>query len=217
MVHFPDGSKIGASSSVSDIVSQQFRNYFYIDAGDIAAGKSMQFSNGVPEEGLLYILRDFRIVQLAGNPFYAYIYDDVIGGGYVWGTGMIWQVLNPPFEYFYTQGDGFYVNVFNPNAGSLNFKVAIHYIVCALPEGWVLRPRAGITVSDATPIVGQELTFTDASLHTPTWWHWTFGDGGESYEQNPLHTYSVADTYTVRLVCRNAGGLDVYSGTLTVT
>ena len=36
--------------------------------------------------------------------------------------------------------------------------------------------------------------------------NWDFGDGANSTEQNPTHTYSAAGTYTVNLTVSNANG-----------
>lgn len=36
---------------------------------------------------------------------------------------------------------------------------------------------------------------------------WNFGDGYSSTEQNPIHTYETAGTYTATLTIRNASGL----------
>ncbi len=36
-------------------------------------------------------------------------------------------------------------------------------------------------------------------------WHWTFGDGASSTQQNPTHTYSVPGYYTVSLTATNCG------------
>ncbi len=54
-----------------------------------------------------------------------------------------------------------------------------------------------------TPLVVQ---FTDLSAHSPTSWLWEFGDGGESTEQNPSHTYEAAGIYDVILTARNYFG-----------
>ncbi|WP_141706473.1 DUF3344 domain-containing protein, partial [Methanosarcina sp. A14] len=48
--------------------------------------------------------------------------------------------------------------------------------------------------------------FTDASTGSPTSWLWDFGDGTNSTEQNPLHTYNEVGNYTVNLKVTNAAG-----------
>jgi parallel beta-helix repeat protein len=50
------------------------------------------------------------------------------------------------------------------------------------------------------------VTFTDKSIGSPTSWHWDFGDGGISSEQNPQHTYLTAGVYTVTLTESNSAG-----------
>ena len=42
--------------------------------------------------------------------------------------------------------------------------------------------------------------FYDLSMPEPTTWTWNFGDGEESYEQNPYHVYAETGIYTVNLV-----------------
>ena len=47
------------------------------------------------------------------------------------------------------------------------------------------------------------ILFTDLSTNGPTSWLWDFGDGNTSGLQNPIHTYSSAGTYTVKLTTSN--------------
>ena len=47
------------------------------------------------------------------------------------------------------------------------------------------------------------ITFRDRSAGAPTAWHWDFGDGLASSEQNPDHTYNQPGSYTVRLTVGN--------------
>ena len=49
-----------------------------------------------------------------------------------------------------------------------------------------------------------------------TVWYWDFGDGNNSTEQNPLHTFSTAGTYTVNLTVSNANGTNSTSAIITV-
>lgn len=72
------------------------------------------------------------------------------------------------------------------------------------------------TTSGTAPLTVQ---FVDSSTYSPTSWTWSFGDGGTSNTQSPLHTYTAAGTYTVTLTTRNADGSNTVSqaGYVTVT
>lgn len=68
-------------------------------------------------------------------------------------------------------------------------------------------PVANFTGVPTTILEGETVTFTDASQYAAEW-SWTFGDGGTSIEQNPVHTYTAAGTYTVSLYVSNTLGND---------
>ena len=54
-----------------------------------------------------------------------------------------------------------------------------------------------------------DVYFTDLSTPNATSitdWSWTFGDGGTSTVQNPVHTYGSFGTYNVSLVVTNSNG-----------
>ena len=69
-------------------------------------------------------------------------------------------------------------------------------------------------VSDfsGTPVFGNpplEVSFTDESIpedYEVTGFHWDFGDGDESIEQNPVHIYEDEGVYTVSLAVTDASG-----------
>ena len=48
-------------------------------------------------------------------------------------------------------------------------------------------------------IVGKTVVFIDLSEGNIISWHWDFGDGNTSIQQNPVHKYAKAGTYTVTL------------------
>ena len=56
--------------------------------------------------------------------------------------------------------------------------------------------------------VGSTVHFSDSSTssHAIVSWHWNFGDGNASTDQNPAHTYAQDGTYYVCLVTTDASG-----------
>ena len=83
-----------------------------------------------------------------------------------------------------------------------------------------VAPTANFVGSPTTLVEGSSVQFTDLSTGSPTAWDWTFGDGGTSTAQNPVHPYAATGTYTVTLTASNAIGssaLFTRTGYITVT
>lgn len=59
------------------------------------------------------------------------------------------------------------------------------------------------TTDGAVPL---QVTFTDQSPYNPTSWTWDFGDGGNSFDQNPVHTYTQPGLYNVSLTVTDDNG-----------
>lgn len=76
----------------------------------------------------------------------------------------------------------------------------------AAPEAAFVRN----VTSGAAPFT---ISFFDASRNSPTTWSWDFGDGMNSTEQNPVHTYTEAGFYTVTLSVENEFGANSTSWT----
>lgn len=67
-----------------------------------------------------------------------------------------------------------------------------------------------------SPVSGDALlnvSFFDSSSNNPVSWSWTFGDGGTSTQQNPVHQYVNPGVFTVSLTATNAGGSDTLTKT----
>ena len=58
--------------------------------------------------------------------------------------------------------------------------------------------------------------FEDHSTLDPYAWHWDFGDGTTSNEQDPTHTFTNNGAFTVCLIATNAGGTDTVCQELTI-
>lgn len=80
-----------------------------------------------------------------------------------------------------------------------------------------------ITVTDGTPptaafaftVNNKQVNFVDQSVGA-TSWSWDFGDGSQSTERNPIHTYASTGTYTVVLTATNAAGSAQASQVVTI-
>ena len=67
---------------------------------------------------------------------------------------------------------------------------------------------ADFTASPESGEAPLTVQFTDTSTGSPTERRWNFGDGSKLTEQNPIHTYEQAGSYTVTLTVRNSNGQD---------
>jgi PKD repeat protein len=76
--------------------------------------------------------------------------------------------------------------------------------------GPVVTPVADFTATPLTGTAPLTVQFTDTSENYPTSWSWDFGDGDStnSTQQNPVHTYASAGTYTVGMTAANVAGSD---------
>ncbi|MDV2481496.1 PKD domain-containing protein [Methanoculleus sp. Wushi-C6] len=59
--------------------------------------------------------------------------------------------------------------------------------------------KATISANVTAGTIPLTVRFTDTSAENPSSWHWSFGDGGTSVEQHPVHTYTLPGNYTVSL------------------
>ncbi|GAB4321512.1 MAG: hypothetical protein Kow0074_12530 [Candidatus Zixiibacteriota bacterium] len=71
-----------------------------------------------------------------------------------------------------------------------------------------LPPIAAFTASALSGFEPLAVTFTDQSENAPTEWSWLFGDGEESEQPSPTHTYDTTGRFNVRLAIRNSCGVD---------
>ena len=82
-----------------------------------------------------------------------------------------------------------------------------------------VNPLPGVPVASFSAVQqGGSLAvqFTDTSTNSPSSWSWNFGDGHTSANQNPLHTFAHAGTYTVTLHATNGAGTGTTSQSVTV-
>ncbi|MDD3135788.1 MAG: DUF2341 domain-containing protein, partial [Methanoregula sp.] len=128
-----------------------------------------------------------------------------------------------PTSWFWDFGDGTNSADQNPShrylvEGTFNVTLTVSNSLGSDSEtrtGYITvnAPAAPVAAFSATPTTGSvplTVTFTDATINTPTSWAWDFGDSdtANATEQNPVHTYAAIGTYTVKLTATNALGSD---------
>lgn len=130
--------------------------------------------------------------------------------------------LNSPTSWFWNFGDGGTSTLENPTHtytynGTFNVcmtatnatgsNTSCQFVVI----DYYLAPVAAFTYS-GDPTV----SFTDASLNSPTSWFWNFGDGGTSTLENPSHLYASNGVYNVCLTATNATGSNTSCQLITI-
>jgi len=129
-------------------------------------------------------------------------YDEIASWTWDFGDGEIDTEQNPTHTYIQ---DGTYtvtLTVYESDGNSAT-ETKADYIIVSDAE-----PIADFT---ASPTYGPEpltVSFTDnsTSYDEIDSWDWDFGDGENSTEQNPIHTYESAGLYTVSLTVLEADG-----------
>ena len=108
------------------------------------------------------------------------------------------------------------VHVVYTGTGSSAVGLATLYVGPVAGGGVAPNPvTASFSGSPTSGFVPFNVQFTDASTGPVISWLWSFGDGGISTEQSPLHTYSSPNTYTVSLIVSNGDGSSTQTTTIT--
>ncbi|AKB48667.1 hypothetical protein MSKOL_2890 [Methanosarcina sp. Kolksee] len=78
-------------------------------------------------------------------------------------------------------------------------------------------PVANFSAKPTFGMAPMIVKFTDKSTGLPDKWKWNFGDGDTSTEQDPIHKYFKAGTYTITLTVTNAAGSNKTTKTKYIT
>jgi len=117
------------------------------------------------------------------------------------GDGTTSTKQNPTHKY--SKAGVYTVKLTVTNAAGSNTATKSNYITVTGTSQAPVADFWGWPLSGKAPL---KVTFTETSKGSPTSWKWDFGDGKSSTEKSPIHTYSAAGTYTVKLTSTNAAG-----------
>jgi len=144
------------------------------------------YVNGSYSEGM----RNVMLADTSTNPW----------GYHVFGLWDMHESYPEPFWYYYSPTQ--------PSAQGLSVKYVSDILIYS-DDPAPVAPVAAFTATPTTGTAPLTVRFTDQSTNDPTSWTWDFGDGNSSWsEQNPVHTYAAAGTYTVTLTATNSAGSD---------
>jgi PKD repeat protein len=94
------------------------------------------------------------------------------------------------------------------NAAGSNEVIRPGYISVSEIQPIIRIPKAQFALDAHSGRAPLTVTFTDRSRYSPASYHWDFGDGVTSDEQNPVHTYTKAGAYQISLTATNSAGSD---------
>ena len=156
-----------------------------------------------------------------GVPENQYLYAGAAASGYLYGVvrndatgpqifrtadGVVWNKATP-YDGF---GDSTNVYVFNGAMVVFDGRLFLGMTNGAKGIGmWKKTVTAGFTTTPTTGRPPLAVTFANTSGGDVTSSFWDFGDGQTSTAANPVHTYSAAGAYTVRLTVGD--GVDSHS------
>jgi len=190
-------------------------------SGSVTNGQASTLSVVVNGPGTL----TFYWSSIANGPGFDYEFD--IDGNYadnITGDTAWYQEVNPTNSLPYAIPAGQHVLTWTVSANGdtdptqAGFLDNVSYVAVAIPTLTVTAsPQSGpvpLAVQFTSPAM-------DGNGNTVTNWNWTFGDGGSSTAQSPLHTYTNAGSYFPSLTAYSTFGSSPMAvtgpGTITVT
>jgi PKD repeat protein len=126
------------------------------------------------------------------------------------GDGMNSTDQNP--THTYSTAGMYTVNLTVSDANETDSKTAT---INVSEEPVSVVPVANFSSNVTSGTAPLTVQFTDSSENA-TSWNWDFGDGMNSTDQNPMHTYSTAGNYTVNLTASNGNGTNSTFANITV-
>jgi PGF-pre-PGF domain-containing protein len=106
-------------------------------------------------------------------------------------------------------------NVVTASINVGNKPVALGQFIASVPVQSLL-PMANFSSNVTEGYAPLNVQFIDISLNK-TGWYWDFGDGTNSTEENPAHTYSSSGNYSVNLTVSNGNITDSKLATINVS
>ncbi len=194
-----------------------------LTAGNANGSDALTKTSYIAVSGVLNIsATSFTASPTSGKaPLNVSFTDQSTGSPMLWkwnfGDGSNSTEMNP--VHTYNKSGNYTVALTTTNAGGSDKVQKSRYInVISENDSVVSNPDYIVptTAFSGTPTVGSTpltASFNDQSTGSPTAWRWTFGDGSNSTDKNPVHKYNKSGLYSVTLTASNANGSDALTKT----
>ncbi len=116
------------------------------------------------------------------------------------GDGTYSTQKNP--SHTYSKAGKYNVSITVKNAAGSNTATKPSFIAVSLLKSPVSAFSASLLNGKAPMTV----RFSDKSTNSPTSWSWDFGDKSTSSVKNPVHKFTKAGKFTVKLTVKNSEG-----------
>ncbi|NQT26978.1 PKD domain-containing protein [candidate division KSB1 bacterium] len=149
---------------------------------------------------------DFSADTTAGHWPFAVQFSDLSTGSvnsWAWNFGDSTTSMEQHPLYIYQVDDTFDVTLIATGPGGADTLTREKYIMVFDPP-----PVANFEADTTRGLFPLNVQFSDLSPGPITSWLWDFGDRETSIEQNPSHTFSAIDSFTVTLTVTGPGGAD---------
>jgi hypothetical protein len=103
-----------------------------------------------------------------------------------------------------------------PSADALNIRQTAKAIVFDSLAKWHVGEYDPVADFNFNITNNNEVSFSNNSINS-TDYTWYFGDGDSTTQENPIHTFSLAGSYTVSLISSKCGMIDSISQTITIS
>lgn len=143
--------------------------------------------NDLPQEGCAPFGWAFSATVNSIDPVVSYHWD--------FGDGSTSTATSP--SHIFAAGTYDIQLVITTASGCTDTATVIHGIIASV------KPHANFDATPRDACAKQEISFHDLSTGTVDEWHWDFGDGGMSTDQNPVHTYQDTGFFNITLIVGN--------------
>ena len=176
------------------------------------ASKTVQI---MAEEFKIYPVADFSVNATSGHAPFSVQFTDLSQNA----TSRSWD-FNNDGQSESNESSPVYVyavpGTYTVNLTAINVNGTVSKAVQIIAKNFKVYPVADFNANPTSGYAPLSVQFTDLSQYA-TSRSWDFGDGTASIEQNPMHTYSAAGTYTVNLKAGNENGTSPTPKTATIT